>query len=281
MIRDGDQRMDDRRFDQLARRLGASISRRDALRSAFAGVLGLGAARVFTGSADAKAVCRGENVVCSKNADCCSEQCLPANRQGRRLCLAVGFELCNGVVTPVASFDTDVENCGACGHVCPAAGPCQTRVCVAGVCGTPADTSLNGQSCDDGNLCTQQDQCQNGICTGVPVECEQHPVCTTSACDPATGQCALTNDPDNTPIPGGFCCGGDFCATGLPCVNGVCQCIAPFNVAIGMSTAAQPADQACLNATNQCCDLASTNAQDTVDVNGNHTCTVICGSIIG
>ena len=206
--------MDDRRFDQLARRLGASISRRDALRSCGRRIARSRRARGSPARRTRKRSVAVKTSSARKTRTAARSNVCPQTGRAARLCLAVGFELCYGVVTPVA---TDLDNCGACNHVCPAAGPCQTRVCVAGVCGTTADTSLNGQVCDDG-LCTQQNQCENGVCAGAPVECEQHPVCTTSACDPATGQCALTNDPDNTPIPGGFCCGGDFCATGLPCI---------------------------------------------------------------
>jgi hypothetical protein len=59
------------------------------------------------------------------------------------------------------------------------------------------------------------------------------------------------------------------------------SCIAPFNATVGTSTSAQPANQACNNATAKCCSNSASQLMDSVDVNGNHTCTGICGSIVG
>ena len=42
----------------------------------------------------------------------------------------------------------------------------------------------NGAACDDGNPCTVDDTCLNGVCDGVPKECPPGQVC-----DPATGEC--------------------------------------------------------------------------------------------
>ena len=57
-------------------------------------------------------------------------------------------------------------------------------------------------------------------------------------------------------------------------------CIADGNTTSGMSTAAEPATQACENAASQCCSGSLMNPQDSVDGNGNHTCVGICGSTI-
>ncbi len=58
-------------------------------------------------------------------------------------------------------------------------------------------------------------------------------------------------------------------------------CIATSNETVGMSTAAEPADQACVNAASNCCSLSAFQLQDSVDMDGNHTCTGVCGEIIG
>jgi len=47
-------------------------------------------------------------------------------------------------------------------------------------------------ACDDGDLCTRDDVCSNGICAGTPVYCPQpDDVCQVAACNPATGLCEL------------------------------------------------------------------------------------------
>lgn len=66
-----------------------------------------------------------------------------------------------------------------------------------------------------------------------------------------------------------------------PAAAQAASCIAPFNTTTGTSTAAQPANQACINARNKCCSGSDQNEMDSVDGNGNHTCTAICGSFVG
>ncbi len=61
--------------------------------------------------------------------------------------------------------------------------------CGLGVCddaefGCEIDPINEGQTCDDGLMCTYDDQCTDGECLGLPT-CD--PVC--EACDPNTGEC--------------------------------------------------------------------------------------------
>ena len=49
---------------------------------------------------------------------------------------------------------------------------------VSSVCGALVD----GEACDDANLCTTNDHCESGVCTGEPVECGR-----CQACDPGRG----------------------------------------------------------------------------------------------
>ena len=77
-------------------------------------------------------------------------------------------------------------------------------------------TPNNANTCTDNSLCTPTDLCVNGVCVGQnPVVCtpDANP-CTTEACNPATGQCASTN---NT----GPCDDGNPCTTGDICGPGV------------------------------------------------------------
>jgi RHS repeat-associated protein len=47
---------------------------------------------------------------------------------------------------------------------------------------------FNATSCDDGNACTTNDQCNSDFCTGgPPLSCDDHDDCTVDYCDPASG----------------------------------------------------------------------------------------------
>ncbi len=101
-----------------------------------------------------------------------------------------------------ACTQTDVCQAGACAggnpmacqpsDSCHDAGACDPGT---GVCSNPPKP--NGTACSDGNLCTQTDVCQAGVCEG-----SNEVVCTAMACEPApacnpsTGLCEAA--PNNT-----------------------------------------------------------------------------------
>jgi hypothetical protein len=63
---------------------------------------------------------------------------------------------------------------------CVAEGQCMTSYCNAGRC---EDTLLTSTPCSDGNGCTLDDQCQNGICVpGAPAVCGEDDECIISYC---------------------------------------------------------------------------------------------------
>src|SRR4029077_8689398 len=94
---------------------------------------------------------------------------------------------------------SSATHCGRCGTVCPQGQICQNSVCVnlcagvvctasdpchvagtcdpsTGLCSNPVAT--NGTPCNDGNLCTRNDTCQNGVCVaGTPVICTTQDPC--------------------------------------------------------------------------------------------------------
>ena len=110
--------------------------------------------------------------------------------------------------------------CTAEGTCVPAAVPCDDHnVCTVdrcedGVCrhlvpGVPS-------TCDDGNRCTLNDRCSQGVCVGTPKTCPQgSDPCTANQCDPADGLCK----PVWTDVP---CEDGDVCTTDDACVQGRC-----------------------------------------------------------
>ena len=80
-------------------------------------------------------------------------------------------------------------------------------------------TANDNNACTDNNLCTSPDVCQNGVCVGQnPVVCTPDAnVCTTEACNPATGLCQTTNN-TNPCDDGNICTTGDVCGPALVAV---------------------------------------------------------------
>lgn len=126
--------------------------------------------------------------------------------------------------------------------------------CAGGICaGTPlscddgnpcTDDSCNAalgscvhhdniRPCDDGQLCTRDDTCRNGRCTGTPYlppVCDDSNACTDNACDPQAnggrGGCVITNN--TAPCDDGqFCTRDDLCrdgrCTGTPYLPPACD----------------------------------------------------------
>ena len=97
---------------------------------------------------------------------------------------------------------------------CHDAGTCDPT---SGVCSNP--TKANGTTCNDGNSCTQQDNCLSGTCIGSnPVICTALDQChVAGTCDSSSGIC---NNPakDN----GVTCDDGNSCTLTDTCQSGFC-----------------------------------------------------------
>jgi hypothetical protein len=113
---------------------------------------------------------------------------------------------------------------------CPPTGnPCTEATCnpANGSCETA--NRQNGAACDDGNPCTDNDRCDNGVCAGTQrddcVPCQGDGDCSGVSvghqCEEAfcTGQgfCAVRLKPNGSP-----CNDGNACTSGETCQNGVC-----------------------------------------------------------
>jgi peroxiredoxin len=136
------------------------------------------------------------------------------------------------------NINTDVNNCGSCGHLCPAGSVCTAGMCIVscqagqancgGHCANLATDSANCGAC--GHACAAGSICVNGACV---VSC---PTGQTNC----GGHCAnLSNDPANC----GGC--GHACPPGGVCIAGACTFICP------------PGQ---VNCANKCVTLATDNA---------------------
>ena len=138
---------------------------------------------------------------------------------------------------------------------CSTTTPCKTGQCDSNT-GCIEVNVNNGAACDDGSSCTEDETCQAGVCgggtdvcdcekdsdcddnlpcngvetcadsgggilkckAGPPVVCEEtKDLCTTSQCEPGSGNCQLVND-----NPGKACGADTKCETDRVCNAGVC-----------------------------------------------------------
>ena len=139
-----------------------------------------------------------ENVACSNGIVDPDEQCDDGNR--------VDGDCCSSICT----YELEGVPCPSDGNVCT------DDVCNA--TGTCMHT-LNTRACNDGDACTQTDQCAGGVCTGTnPVVCTALDQChVAGGCDLATGVCSTPALADGAP-----CDDGDACTAIDACQSGLC-----------------------------------------------------------
>jgi len=125
--------------------------------------------------------------------------------------------------TPCGS-DKCTSTCqqGACSNIspvqCPAppADGCHYSPCANGTC-LGVTREADGTLCNDGLLCTTNDQCSAGQCAGAAVMCTQATQCQPGDCSSLTGLCVYSPAPDGT-----TCDDGNHCTTGDTCSGGDC-----------------------------------------------------------
>jgi hypothetical protein len=96
---------------------------------------------------------------------------------------------------------------------------CNTATCSAASC--TKVPKADGTVCNDGNLCTQTDTCQAGVCIGSnPITCPTPTgqCLVAETCDPSTGVCPSPFAPDGT-----SCNDGNACTQTDKCQTGVCK----------------------------------------------------------
>jgi len=193
--------VDERRFDDLVRTLGATgRSRRAVLKGLMAGAIG-GAVGLLTAGGAAAGNNGNGNGNGTGNGNSKKPDCCPSSAP--RLC-----------GTQCVDFTSDPNNCGACDNVCPHGSTCQNGACMC-----PAGTTLCGNVCVD----TTNDVNNCGACDN---PCAPGSTCQGGAC---VSSSSCTSDLE---CPGGFrcesgtcldMCASDFdCKAGFHCSSGVC-----------------------------------------------------------
>ena len=158
--------------------------------------------------------CAGTNVVCNDNNPCTNDSCNPTTG-----CIYQNNStLCDdGDACTVG----DVCKLGACASgsdmVCNDGNPCTNDSCDHNAV-DPAQACKyinNTIPCNDGSVCTLNDQCVLGQCKGQTINCADTNSCTDDGCNATTG-CFHTN---NNVV----CDDKDSCTSASQCVNGACQ----------------------------------------------------------
>ena len=152
----------------------------------------------------------------------------PEPQDGGSICVQVGCNPDSGECTQVpahegfACDDSDPCTVGdVCGNgeclpgvaaLCNDVNPCTTDICMPGEGCVHMDS--NG-ACSDGNVCTTDDACEDGECTGGPLlDCQDANPCTSDFCDPDLG---CIHEPG-----AGDCDDGNACTEGDHCAGGLC-----------------------------------------------------------
>ena len=77
----------------------------------------------------------------------------------------------------------------------------------------------DGAACDDGDPCTLNDACRDGVCVGKPRDCSaKDGACTVGVCNATSGTCEARPVFDGKP-----CDDGLFCTVGETCNGGACH----------------------------------------------------------
>jgi hypothetical protein len=251
--------MDSQRFDAVTRRFATRGSRRRIFAAFLAGSVG----HLIPGSAvmETVAACKGYGANCSSGSPCCPNAGLTCRKQGkhsnRRCRCKQGWKHCSGAnCLPVQS---DPDNCGDCGHHCPANKPC----CIGGTCqprcgdtccadcfveillnGNPdldhpvcceADGGTicgpNKKKQSDDHCCYPDQECVKGVCCcdgceGAVVcgnRCCAEAACCDGECCAAGKVCATTTDGPSCVSAHRQCGPGEpSCLSGEVCHGGVC-----------------------------------------------------------
>ena len=133
--------------------------------------------------------------------------------------------MCADTIAPDGTGCDDGNSCttgdkcvaGACVGGAPKVCPPPDQCHVAGTCNAKTGMCTNaeaprGTPCNDGNVCTTDDKCVGGTCTGTATTCAAPDKChLRGTCNPVTGVCTNPNAPDGTK------CGGK-----QTCTLGVC-----------------------------------------------------------
>jgi hypothetical protein len=244
----------ERSFDAIARGVAkGTVSRRKALHFLAVGLVGsaLGFGPSVASAAPTAGVskCQPLGHKCLTNIDCCSRFC---DKNGNQ---------CACTPDEIACQDPSSGQLRCVPRCASGLGPCKIDACNPST-GQCVVANADGAPCEDGDLCTVGDQCQNGTCQpGRVTVCDQ-----CFRCEPTTGICEV--DPDQV---------GDSCNDNDPCTEND-QCTAT-GTCVGTPKVCPTAGQVCVSGTCQCpAGTCGTNCTGTVCITPSGTVNCCTGA---
>jgi hypothetical protein len=197
--------------------------------------------------------------VCDDGVDCTHDFCDATTSQ----CVSVPSNCDDGDVCTVDTCDL-IVGCQSAPLDCDDGNPCTEDRCDPTAGGCIHDPLPNGRSCDDEDLCTDGEFCDDGFCVGgTSTLCNDGDPCTLDACDPGTGQCVVS---------GSACDDGNDCTEDL-CGAGGCQ-----NVALN----GDPCDDGDACTGDEICRIGECGGGAPVDCDDGDACTVdTCDALAG
>lgn len=175
-------------------------------------------------------------------------------------------ESCNSTSFCVADAVCQEGECVGEPITCDDGNPCTNDSCEDAL-GCVFEADFDGVPCDDNSVCTLNDRCLAGECTGTSRNCDDGNVCTDDSCDPVGG---CENPPNTAP-----CDDGNACTVGDVCAEGFCTSGGPRNCEDGNSCTIDTCEPglgcAYLPTLNPCCEGSVSICDD-----GNPCTTDIC-----
>ena len=171
---------------------------------------------------------------CTKDTDCAASTDLCASAKcDNNICSYFTTKACTDIPVDPCTFYKCNSETGSCdllptGKTCNDGNICtdNDRCTINGCVGTP-----NNNQCDDNLVCTVGDICTAGVCKGQSAKtCTASTnACRYTICDEKLG-CIENNYPDSTP-----CEDGTFCTVGDVCISGECRSGSPVVCALSDS----------------------------------------------
>ena len=137
---------------------------------------------------------------------------------GKRVCTTEGLAACDATVPAAESCNGLDDDCNGLTDedTCDDGNPCTTDSC-NGEEGCQYVALTEGE-CMDGDTCTIGDHCEEGVCVGTPIDCDDDNPCTDDSCD-GLGGCKFENN-------SATCDDADPCTVADQCQAGTCEGVA-------------------------------------------------------